>query len=267
MLALLLHATSRSYGGRNVWGAWQESRELRRPAYSERVYPLEPFRTRANTWSNLAYVLVGFYSTALGCYDLMHKRPLIGGYLLQTPAMSVLFGAACCYLGFGSGLFHASLTRNGQQLDVAAMYSPLLVLIAMNVGRLYPGIRGAGGSRLIPTWPILAGLVVLTSVVLYRYKWSMSSAVVLPALILIVAFFGVWDRFQVRCKMAAGWLALAAIALVGARICWQLDVAGRFSGPDSWLQGHAWWHLLTSMSLGCMYLYHRSELNLSQPHN
>ncbi len=42
-------------------------------------------------------------------------------------------------------------------------------------------------------------------------------------------------------------------------VCRQVDVAGRFTGPDAWLQGHSLWHLLTSVSLACMYLYYRSE--------
>ena len=81
---------------------------------------------------------MGFYAFALGCRDLQGKPPVEGGYLIKTPAMSILFGATCCYLGFGSGLFHASLTRWGQQLDVAAMYSPLVVFIAINLGRWIP---------------------------------------------------------------------------------------------------------------------------------
>ena len=51
-------------------------------------------------------------------------------------------------------------------------------------------------------------------------------------------------------------------ALAGA-ICRQLDIARQFTGPDAWLQGHALWHILTSLSLGCMYLYYRSEVATS----
>ena len=35
--------------------------------------------TQANTWSNLAYVLVGFDAIGLGCHDLNHKPPIAGG--------------------------------------------------------------------------------------------------------------------------------------------------------------------------------------------
>ena len=263
VLVMFLVGLSRHYHGGGVWSDWTESRELRRPAYAERIYPEDLFRTQANTWSNLAYVLVGFYAIGLGCRDLRQKPPVEGGYLVNTPAMSILFGAACCYLGFGSGLFHASLTRLGQQLDVAAMYAPLVVFIAINLGRWISGVEKSKRLEVIPVWAILVGLVLLASFLLYRYKWSMSSSRVLPTLILIVAAFALLDRFRPRCKMAARWLVLSTVALVIARICWQMDVAGKFSGPDARLQGHAIWHLLTALSLGCMYIYFRSEMILN----
>jgi len=52
---------------------------------------------------------------------------------------------------------------------------------------------------------------------------------------------------------------LSLAALVAARICWVMDVKGTFSGPDTWLQGHAVWHLLTALSLATIYLYYRNE--------
>ena len=84
--------------------------------------------------------------------------------------MSILFGVTCCYLGFGSGLFHASLTGWGQQLDVAAMYSPLTVFIAINVGRWISCLKTEGREGSFPTWPILVGLVLVASFLLYQVQ-------------------------------------------------------------------------------------------------
>jgi len=259
-LGLGLMALCAHFQAREVWRGWTESRELRHPAYSEKVNLDAVFRTQANTWSNLAYVLVGLYAVGLGLNDLRQKAPAEASYLQRTPEMTILFGVTCSYLGFGSGFFHASLTRWGQQLDVAAMYSPVLVLIAINLGRWISRLRPSAGRGRLPTWPVLAALVVITSFLLYQYKWSMRSGVVLPSLILTVGGFALLDRFQTRYRMASGWLLGSTLALVAARICWQLDVAGAFSGPDTWLQGHAVWHLLTGVSLGAAYLYQRSEV-------
>lgn len=260
VLVLGLISVSVHYAGRNVWSGWPESKEFRHPGYSERIYPEEVLRTRANTWSNLAYVLVGIYAIGLGCHDMRRKVAGRGGYLVNTPAMSILFGVTCCYLGFGSGLFHASLTRWGQQLDVAAMYSPLVVFIAINLGRWVPRLNALDGHGGFSTWPVLACLVLVASFLLYQYKWYMNSGVVLPALILSVGIFALLDRFRPQCRLRHRWLVVSVVALIAARICWQLDVAGKFSDPDAWLQGHAVWHVLTGISLAGTYLFYRSEV-------
>lgn len=260
-LVLLLIAVAHYYDGRNVWSGWVEAKELRRPNYAERVYPDDFLRTRANSWSNLAYVLVGFYAIGLAVHDKRRNPAGVGGYLVRTPPMSILFGVACCYLGFGSGLFHASLTRWGQQLDVAAMYAPLLALIAINLASWIPRIKIPGGQRGFPTWPILAVLVLVASFLLYHYKWSMSSVKVLSTLILSVTVLAVLEEFIRRRRKTFWWLLVSAATLVGARVCWQLDVAKKFSGPDACLQGHAVWHLLSALSLATMYFYYRVEGN------
>lgn len=264
-LGLLLIAVSHFYDGRNVWSDWVEARELRRPIYAERVYADDLLRTRANSWSNLAYVLVGFYALGLACHDRRRNPASASGYLVSTPALSILFGMACCYLGFGSGLFHASLTRWGQQLDVAAMYAPLLALIAVNLAGWMPRIKIPGGERGFPSWPILTALVLAASFLLYYYKWSMSSVKVLSTLILSLTVLAVLEEFIRRRRKTYWWLILAFVTLVGARVCWELDVAKKFSGPDSCLQGHAVWHLLTALSLASMYFYYRAEVNAANP--
>ncbi len=238
----------------NVWQGWRESNGLRNSNYAERIYVESIFRTRANTWSNLACVFVGLYAIALGLHDRTRKRAACNGYLVDTPALSILFGVGCCYLGFASGLFHASLTRWGQQLDVASMYAPLLALIAISLGKLWSIAR----PNAVNLWPLLAVGAVAASVYFYIYKWEMSSVRVLSTLIVLTAvlrspIYFLQPRYSFR------WLALSGAALVLAVICRQTDVAGNFSGPDAWFQGHAIWHVLTAASLGFVYLYDRSE--------
>ena len=257
-LTLTLFAVSRAYEGREVWRGWRASGDFAKPPYAERIRADAVFRTRANTWSNLAYVLVGFYGIAHGLRDLRRQRSAASGYLVATPVMSVLFGLACCALGAGSGFFHASLTRAGQQLDVAMMYAPLLAFIALNIGRWIPRVSLA--RRLLPTWPVLGGIVVGATLLLYEYKWAMSARTVLSTLIATVGILGVLDRFCSSRKLNVRWFALAGVALVAGVVCRELDVAGQFTGPDSWLQGHALWHVLTALCLGCIYLYYRSEI-------
>ena len=249
VIALALWWVTRAAREQNVWAGWRESGELRRPAYRERIYEREVFRTWANTWSNLAYMIVGLYGIALGCCDRREGRN--GAYLLRTSALSFAFGAACCCLGIGSGLFHASLTRLGQQLDVAAMYPPLMVMIAVGIGRWIPALR---------TWLLLA-LVAVASGLLFYFKWAMSSPIVLCSLVGSVTILTLLARFCSARKPDGRWLLASVASLLAAVICRQLDIAARFSGPDAWAQGHALWHVLTALSLGCVYAFYRSEKN------
>jgi predicted membrane channel-forming protein YqfA (hemolysin III family) len=263
LLTLTLVGILQGRHSRDVWEGWRESSELRRPVYAEQVNVNAVFRTRANTWSNLAYVLVGFYAIAISCHDRRRPVPYGASYLAQTPALSLTFGLACCCLGVGSGLFHASLTRFGQQLDVAAMYAPLLVLIALSIGRRIPRLKCGDRHRNLPTWPISVFLIGVASLLLFLYKWSMSSTIVLSALIATLGFLAVLDRLQTSRRTDLRWLGWSCLALVTALICRELDIAKRFTGPNAWLQGHALWHILTSLSLGCMYSYYWSEVTTS----
>ncbi len=240
-----------------IWSGWTESSGLRRPSYAERVYVDDLLRTRANSWSNLAYVIIGLYAVGIAFQDARREKKFANGYLGNTPAMSMAYGLACCYLGVGSGLFHASLTRFGQQLDVAAMYAPLLMMIAINIGRWVP--RFNIGAQRFETWPILILVVVIASGLLFRYKWSMSSMNVLTTLIITVGTLTLFDQTRRVRLLNFRWLIGSSLAMALAVVCRELDVAGRFSGPDAWLQGHALWHVLTSVSIGCMYAYFRCE--------
>ncbi|MFN7737496.1 MAG: ceramidase domain-containing protein [Pirellula sp.] len=283
ILILLLVCVAEFYRGKNIWSDWVASPELRRSNYAEVIHAQDLFRTRANTWSNLAYVVVGIYAICFGIDDARQRNRTNRNYLIDTPAMSLLFGTACCYLGFGSGLFHASLTRWGQQLDVGSMYAPLLACIAINLGRYAPALPLLGATMnpktpvptcptpayRVPTWPILVVGVIAISYLLYHYKWSMSSGQVLPLHIAIVTGFAIADcvpnvyplppHRPRRYRIQRWWLAVALVSLILAVACRQIDVAGNFSSPESWCQGHAIWHILTAASLGSMYLYYRSE--------
>lgn len=239
----------------NVWEGFKVG-QLHKHPYAERVHEVSVFRTRANTWSNLSYVLVGLYAIFLGLRDRSRGWKDEDGYLVNTPAMSILFGLACCYLGFGSALFHASLTKIGQQVDVAGMYSPLVVLWGINLGRWAPRFPGKAAYR---SWPVIALLILVACALLFYFKWDISAKKVLPSLIIVVLCCVVIDTFSRRRNLCAWWAVIAFVMLLIGTACRQIDVAHAFSGPDVLWQGHSFWHLFTTVTLAGMYLYYRSE--------
>ena len=262
-IAVILAAAAAE--GTGPWEGWDEGRELRRPGYAERVWPDRPIRTRANTFSNLAYVTVGLYACGLGLSDRRRARGTCpdvspGNIVIATPALSMLFGLSCVWLGFSSGLFHASLTRAGQRLDVAAMYPPLLSLLAIAAARALPARIGRRFGAGLPTWGLLAAAVVVAEIALWRWKWRMSATTVLSSLIAAMAVVTVAEHLLRPGRFRSAWLGWGACLLAAGIVCRQTDVAGSFPvGPDSWLQGHALWHGFTAAALGALYLHERSE--------
>jgi hypothetical protein len=262
LFTALLASITLPVSANNFWDGWRESHGLRNPSYTEQIFISQIIRTRANTWSNLSYILVGLYAVALGRHDRRQPATSAAGYVVRTPSMSLAFGVACCILGLASGLFHASLTRLGQQLDVAAMYAPLLTLCAVNLGRWMPATLNIG-RRSFPTCIPLLILVAVCSMILLVFKWSMSSVVVLSSLITLMGLSIVADQFRTSSQLNIRWVLLSFALLIAAVACRELDIARRFSSPQSWLQGHAFWHVLTSLSLATIYVYYRSETTTS----
>ena len=262
-IAVLLAAAAAE--GRGPWEEWDEGRELRRPGYAERVWPNRPIRTRANTFSNLAYMTVGLYACGLALSDRRRARlagpdASAGNVVVATPALSALFGVSCLWLGFSSGLFHASLTRAGQRLDVAAMYPPLLSLLAIAAARALPARIGRRFGAGVPMWGVLAAAVVVAEIALWRWKWSMSATTVLSTLIAAMAGVTVAEHLRWPGRFRSAWLGWGACLLAAGIACRQSDVARSFPvGPESWLQGHALWHVLTAAALATLYLHERSE--------
>lgn len=261
LAALVVILVAAAAEGTQPWAGWEASRELTRPGYAERVRADRPIRTRANTFSNLAYVTAGLYACGFALADRRAGRrdgARVANAVTAAPALSLLFGLSCVWLGFSSGLFHASLTRAGQRLDVAAMYPPLLSLLAIAAARRLPA--RIAGPRGISTQAILATIVVGAGLCLWRWKWSMSATTTLLGLIGAVSAVAVAEHLSSPARFRAGWLAAAATCLVAGIVCRQTDVAGTFPvGPESWLQGHALWHVLTAGALLAMYFRERSE--------
>lgn len=179
-----------------------------------------------NAWSNLAFVFVG---------ALALTRPLTIG--------SGLFAASALLLGAGSFLFHASITREMQWLDMVGTYSALVALLACGLHRVW----GVGWQFLLPA---SLGLDLLIA----RYKWHLDATVVIPALLVAIAL--PMTR-AVRTGSGRATVALVPLALFlvafGVR---ELDVRHVGCDPSSVLyQGHAIWHLLTAASLWASYRF------------
>lgn len=243
----------------SVWSDWKPAEEFLHPEYGERIYPDSVFRTRMNTWSNIVYILLGFYAVALSVYDWKRKLPLHRGYLTFAPLQTFLFGLTGIYLGLGSGFFHASLTYYGQQCDVGAMYATLITLVSFALGSWLPKIRIPKTQKILSAWPLLSLGIILGSVYFTYYKWEYSFTEISGYLSGILFLFAGVSAITPGKHLQFRWFLAGVIALVlGSRVR-DLDIADQFTGPDSIFQGHAIWHVLTCLMYVCLFFYFRSE--------
>ncbi|TWT73796.1 Ceramidase [Posidoniimonas polymericola] len=242
-----------------VWDNWRPAGELDNPQYNERIYRDSVVRTRMNTWSNVGYLGFGCYAIALAIHDWQTRRPLERGYLAHAPVQSLLFGVAGVYLGLGSGFFHASLTRCGQQCDVGGMYATMICMAGIALGSWLPRLEEPWGRRWLPTWPVLAVAIVYGSAYFTYYKWDYSFGKISTYLGAVLWAFAAVSLLQPGKRLQLRWFVAAFAAIVIGSEIRDLDIEGRFSSPDSIFQGHAVWHLVSCLLYVFMFCYFRSE--------
>ncbi|MBW2444547.1 MAG: hypothetical protein JRG83_01345 [Deltaproteobacteria bacterium] len=140
-------------------------------------------------------------------------------------------------LCIGSGLFHASMTRAGQWLDVAAMYFAMNALVgfALHVRGIAPFVRS------LPAFLVLDVLLAI-------FKWSLPTTPILAVQGAVV--FATLGHGARRGPLPWAWaLAPTLIFLAGFGVR-DLDVRGVGCDPSGWLyQGHAVWHVTSAFFL------------------
>lgn len=218
---------------------WYELSELRLPnvdwcEMQRCSWVVEP----ANTWSNLAYVVVG----------------LALWWLARDAASREIrfFGPAALLVGLFSGIYHASYTFVLQILDFLAMYVFCFLLLTVNARR--------AGWLTAEAWPArFAQLVVGTTLLTVALDF-LEIPIQGIVLLLILAIVASELRLH-RARPAGASLGffVLAMALIGtAAVFSLLDVTRTWCHPQHpFLQGHAIWHVLSAGSLFAAWLHYR----------
>ncbi len=201
----------------------------------------------ANTWSSFGFVLVGLLVIRQSREDVNRLRSNV---MTRQRTYPLLYGIALMLIGLGSAFYHASLTFAGQFVDVMGMYLLACFILLYNVSRL-KALNAKAFVLAYLALNLVLAYVLLEFPVLRRYIFG---AIVVAAL---------WPEYRVRTQkkpqinrfllQAAWW------TLIVAFIIWTLDITKILCNPNSWLQGHALWHILGALATGFLYLYYRSE--------
>jgi len=196
----------------------------------------------ANSWSNGGFALVGLLVLA-------GFGGLIGSSLIATEnAVRRMYGGIALFLAVGSFLFHGTMRAWGGYLDLLSMHAFIAFLLAYDITR----IRGGGLAMLSKWfWPLLAGFAVVLGLVRPEYGKVVFAALVVVTL--VVEFFAGRGATVVH-RWPWFWTGLGVF--VAANVVWNLSrTPGPWCDPDSLFQGHALWHLLSALTVWCLYKY------------
>lgn len=254
-------------------------------------------RQPSNTYSNLAFTICGAVALSRGYRALASTKrkadrksagvaagtsgetmqKTIGvdtQYLTSTEearekvgeAFVIVFGLSCFILGFGSGLFHASLTFFGQVLDNAGMYVVVVACAVYSCASVRLE-RPNPKSLLLPHHRLYLDWIMWTTIAVAIKVWLNVTDIagrtpgrVYFFTLIATAFFGeVYARrvcYMRREKGKLRYFFAATVTFAVSFAIWLLDHYGTICYPDSVFQGHAVWHILDGLAAYFLFSYY-----------
>ncbi len=191
-----------------------------------------PIRQPSNTWSCLAYAMVG-----LLILDTHVRQPLG-----PRAANAAAFAFLELFLAVTSAYFHAALTFRAEWYDVMVLYLVPGYLAAFNLWRAFGTARAAATLTVIAA---ASGLFL-----------AFMSVGRLPAFIALLAFFLATQwRAGRGAETDYRWFRGAVATFAVALAIWMLDKFQVVCTPLSPWQGHAVWHVLCATTVGLLFLH------------
>lgn len=216
-------------------------------------------RQPVNTWSNLGYVVAGLI---VGWWTVHRFRPgtqvFAGNRMHQILFFPVLYATVAAAIGPASMALHASTTTWGGQVDILSMFLWAAFVLAYGLTRVFDWDERRFVSAHLGVFAVAAFIFLAQPI-------SVSGTVLFG---LIVAGFAATEAWIVlrRADLTADrrFLAGTAISFAVAFAIWlPSQTGGPLCAPDSWLQGHAIWHVLTALSVLLLFAYYDSERSVA----
>lgn len=182
-----------------------------------------------NTWSNLPYMLFAIW------FFVRNRNSPHAELRWMGPGMFLM--------GLFSFVYHASNNYVTQLGDFIGMYLFVFWLLVINLRRL--GVIARAAQLKVFVALCLGGTALVH--VLYVAGLKFQLIVAVAALTLIATEFTARRRETVRPPIKYFATALAFLAL--AQTASLLDGGRIHCDPQSWLQGHAVWHVLAAIGL------------------
>jgi len=212
----------------------------------------------ANTWSNLAFVLVGLLIGLHAVRNLKTTLRSNNNSMLTTAFYPTFYASVSVLLGPGSMAMHASTTEWGGVVDVLSMYLWAAWILAYALKRL---LRLKRNVFLV----IYTVVVSLVSFHLFTELFPISTRVIFGALIASAVSLEVLLLLRQSRLSASPHYFYSALGVFSvASSTWVVgQTGGPLCSPHSMIQLHALWHTLSAVSVGLLYLgYCRYEIPL-----
>jgi len=212
------------------------------------------FAQPVNTLSNLTYCLSGLLILYMIGRDREHgKKPNDMSFLAP------LFGWVAILMGLTSAAFHGTLTHWGGIADNIAMNLLVSLVFVHNVVRLQGWTARTFGMLYVSLNVATTAYLIHDDSGSLRLFAVLVVAEVLSECMVIAPMWFPWVRNRLV-RRRVGSLGHAVGSFAAGWGIWRLsDTAGPLCAPDTLLQGHAAWHLFTSLTILFLYLYLRSE--------
>ncbi len=230
------------------WATWKPATCMPERCFCEAIRP-GTIAQPANTWSSFGFVGVGLMILRGRRRELEPSSTSLNP-MIQQSIYANLYGLALILVGLGSAFYHASLTLVGQFFDVMGMYLLASFILLYNLSKV---------SRLVRknfTSVYSALNLLLAATLLGQPHWRRYLFAILILAALLPEYF---SRQKVRVHFSAKFLLAALATLLIAFVIWALDLNRVFCQPESWWQGHAFWHVLGAVAAGLLYKHYRME--------
>ena len=207
-----------------------------------------------NTWSNVAFIISGLLiAWQLSRVSYCNNR----NTLTCNWFYAAFFSSVVVLLCPSSMAMHATDTNAGRFFDLFSMYLVVSFTLAYSVERYF---------RLRPVHFVLIFLAVLTSCVWFYYQpyhipiLGTTGASVFAFYLLLTTVVEVLNTYVRHLNHDSRWLFASLMAFMLAFVIWNLTKTGTsFCDPQSLIQGHGLWQVLSAVSLYFLFKFYLSE--------
>ena len=226
----------------SVWDAMSPASCLPDGCFCEAVSVSQPIRQPANTTSSLGFAAVGLW-ILIEAWRGSRRSAF-------SPNHQIMLGVSAIVIGVGSAFYHASMTFVGQFFDIFGMYLLTSLMWVYALQRLT-------GWRMWTAAAVYFGLNAALTALQIGLPETRRYAFAVVLLLALLTEAVVWRKL--RPAREYRWLWAGLLTFAAAYLIWSLDNSGAWCDPDSWLQGHAVWHVLGAVAVACLWRWYVSE--------